>query len=493
MLDHVRKPTNLQLVPTSTSSSPKPVSSFDRDIELEFDAFLDLNLREGAPAPWRPGQLIPRDYQMYGRDWLIARRRAMLTDQAGLGKTLTAALAAETPCLVVCPKYLVNQWGDFLTKQFPDDVVSVATGPRKSRIAALRRRANWYVINTAMLRTFVLPFAAELKTIIYDEFHHLRNRKSMQSRAAFLLSEREDLRVYGLTASPMWKQVDDIWMQLHILQPEIFTSYNTFVDQFCIVDRSSPYGVKVLGLRKRMQRELDEVLKLTCLGRTYGDVGRQLPRTIESVLSVEFPDELRRKYIDTQRSFRLEAEEADERGDRTFIPLSAASMMHTLRQLTAFPGKIEAVANLIEDIDRPAVVFTWYRDHAADVAEAIHGAVCITGELPAEERHRLALDAMRRKATIVATLSSLSEGINLQEYRAVVFFEQNWPPGSNYQALSRVVRDRNESADSLTGNDDPVLVYHVQVPRTIDEVIYRVTRKREASISDVMSEILSYV
>lgn len=478
---------------------PKNFSNETLDPELSFDPFLDLGLRDPCDPSAHPGQLIPRDYQLYGRDWLLEKKRAMLTDQAGLGKTLTAALAAadQLPCLVVCPKYLVDQWGDFLTAQFPNSVVSVAKGSRRSRTAALRRRADWYVMNTAMLRTYVLPpsLVDRIETIIYDEFHHLRNRKSLQSRAAFELSKDPTLNIFGLTATPMWKQVDDIWMQLHILQPRIFTSYNDFIDYFCVVDRSSPYGTKVLGLRKRMRSELDLVLKLVCLGRTYSDVGRQLPRTIESVLRVEFPEELRKKYTEVQTLFRLEAESATESGDRTFIPLSAASMMHTLRQITAFPGKIEAVASLLDDLDKPAVVFTWYRDHAHLVAQSLPNSVCITGEMPADERHRLALKAQSTKQTIVATLSSLSEGINLQQYRVVVFFEQNWPPGSNYQALSRVVRDRNEdSAGQLdSSNDDPVLVYHAQVPRTIDEVIYRVAKRREASISDVMSEILSFV
>jgi superfamily II DNA or RNA helicase len=435
--------------------------------------------------------LVPRDYQLYGRDWLRSGvPRKMLTDQAGLGKTLTAMLAAASfpgPRLVVAPKYLVTQWADAIKTQFPDHVVSLCIGSRKDRTAALKRRADWYVVNTAMLRTYVFPFADKLRTVIYDEFHHYRNRKSMQARAAFELTKNPKINIFGLTASPMWKQVDDIWMQLHILQPKIFSSYNDFVDQFCLTDKSSPYGVKVIGLRKKMVKELDEVLSIVCLGRTYGDVGRSLPRTVESTVKVEFPAELRKKYVAIRERFRIEVDEAAERGDNRFITLSAGSMMHTLRQITAFPGKIEAVRDLIEDLDKPAVVFTWYRDHASQVADAIPEAVCITGELDAETRHFLALKAQREKRTIVATLSSLSEGINLYDYRVVVFFECHWPPGSNYQALSRVVRDRNDDGQ----DQDPVLVYHCMVPNTVDETIYKVTKKREATIRDVMNEILS--
>lgn len=432
-----------------------------------------------------PTRLVPRDYQVYASNWLRNKKRAMLTDKAGLGKTLEAAEAADRPALVVAPTYLVDQWAEFLSDQYPDDVVSLAKGGRRKRLKALRRKADWYVVNVQMLRSYEMP--SSIKTVIFDEAHHLRNRRAMQSRAAAKLARNPALRIYELTATPIWKNVDDLWMLLHILQPKLFPSYHDFVNLFCTVTEDPWAGIKVIGIKGHMRRELEELLDVLRLGRTYQEVGRALPPIIERNIKLDFPDKLMEQYNDVKHNFRLQLLE-----DESLIFMSYAAVMHTLRQLTAYPGKVEAVVDILEDTiggpdPKAVVIFCWYKDHAEMLAKKIKaagydGVELITGDVDSDERIRRAL----RAKVAVATIASLSEGCNLQHARTVIFFEENWPPGSNYQALSRVRRDRNDDGEDL----EPVSVYYLHVRKTIDEIIHRITKKREATIKDVMKEVL---
>jgi SNF2 family DNA or RNA helicase len=450
--------------------------------------------------PEASGLLEPRDYQWKGIRWLQQMRRAMLTDKAGLGKTLQAAMAAETPCLISAPTYLTRQWYNFIRKQFPNDPVRICRGSRKKRTKALNTAAKWIIINHQMLRSYEIP--TRFRTLIFDESHHLRNHKALQSKSAAKLCARDmTVRVYELSASPIWKNVDDLWNQLHMLQPDLFPAYDQFVRYWCTTDEDAYGGLKVYQIKKHLRKELEELLDIIRLGRTYADVGRVLPPVITHNIDIDFPDDLRAQYKLVKDHYRLELGD-----DEQLIFTSYAAVMHTLRQLTAFPDKMDAVVNIACDTliqpeydlitgeknkpPAPMVVFTWYRDSAHTLGKKLSECPdlkgkkvqVITGEVPYDKRAELAMEA----DIVVANISALSEGCNLYHMRTVVFFEENWPPGSNYQAMSRVIRDRNDDGADI----DPVNLYFVHVPNTIDTIIHRVTKLREASIRDVMKEIL---
>lgn len=428
-----------------------------------------------------------RDYQIIGRDFLREKKRAFLTDWPGLGKTLQAAEASELPALVSAPAYLTQQWHDFLTEQYPHLKVAMATGAtmhRFERQKKLKEKADWYVTNHQMFRGwFEFP---DCKTVIFDESHHLRNRTAFQSKGAARYAADMERRVYMLSATPMWKDTDDIWMQLHILQPQIFSSYRNFVDYFMLVDDTA-YGPKVLGLKRQTKKELEALLSVLMLGRSYKDVGRQLPPTIETYINVDFPKELQDKYNELRRKYRLELDE-----DSTLILSYYMQVLRLLRLFTNFGHKQEAAISRIEDVDKPTLTFTWYIETAEELTKLMQKkfgkdqVVFLSGALPAQERHALARKAQAKGQHIVATMSSLGEGINLQKYRHVMFYEEDWPPGRNYQALSRVVRDRNDDGQDT----EPVLVSYVHVTNSVDVAIHKSSKKRSSNIKDVMKDIL---
>src|SRR6266568_2631499 len=76
-------------------------------------------------APRLPKTMEPRAYQIEGAQRLLDAKRFILGDDAGLGKTLEAAMAARLPALIVCPTYLVWQWAEFLEEQYPDDTIAI--------------------------------------------------------------------------------------------------------------------------------------------------------------------------------------------------------------------------------------------------------------------------------------------------------------------------------------------------------------------------------
>lgn len=429
-----------------------------------------------------------RPYQTEGMEFLFKRKRGMITDAPGLGKTPQGALASVPPVIIVAPTYLTGQWCDWLQEHFPNRKSAVAKGNRFERGEIVADKSlDFLIINKEMLRTH-LPLlksvAERFNTIIFDESHHLRNRTAEHSKGAVEMAKKIE-RVYLLSATPIWKEVDDLFMQFQIMHPEIFNSYWDFVDKWCIAD-ADRWSTKVVGVKKEMIGELEEVLNVLRVGRTYEQAGRELPPMIENVVKLDFAEKTRKFYDDAKNGYRLRMLDQPD-----MMMKSAMEVLHVLRQITSFE-KVDAIKETIEDTrsyhnDR-YVIFTWYKDAAYNLATALGNCTLITGDFPPEERRRRALSGK----PIVATISSLSEGIDLSENRMVIFAEEHWPPGSAVQALARVRRERQTDDDdkAVAANTAPVLVYYILVNKTIDEHIHKISRQRSATIKELLSETL---
>lgn len=439
--------------------------------------------------------LTYREYQHEGVEFLWRTRRAMITDAPGLGKTIQAALAAELPCIVVAPTYLTNQWSDWLKEHFPNRKVVLAKGNRQEKVEHLLNPADFLIVNKEMLRTHIEELAVVAKrfrynTVIFDESHHLRNRATGASRGAVVLGQVVK-RVYLLTATPIWKEADDLYMPLQIMHPDLFKSYNDFVETWC-VSSADRWGVKVYGIKKSMLAELNKLMDVVRIGRTYEQTGRDLPPVIENTLKIEFNPIERRRYDDAVQLYRLRLQNED------MFMSSYMEVMHTLRNLTGFE-KIDPIVDTVEDTrqfhEGKYVIFTWYRDIAERLQRALPEATYISGDMKPDERQRLS----KLQNPIITTIPALSEGVDMSWARMVIYAEEHWPPGSQVQSLMRVRRERqlvgsvDDEADRDARrelNESPILVYYVHVKNTIDETIHAVSRRRSATAKEVLSEAL---
>jgi len=412
-----------------------------------------------------------------------------------LGKTVEAILAAEgqTPTLIAAPAYWLDNWYQTIFNHISRDVV-VAQGTRQRRLDALNSSAPYKIINHDMFRTYELPPA---NTLIVDESHQFRGRKAARTQSVFTFAARTP-NVYLLSATPIYKDADDLWPQLHMIDPRRFSSYWRFVSEFC-VQAQTPFGIKIIGTKNRAL--LVDILNEYGIGRTYDDVAMQLPPLTETTLTVEFTPEQRRIYDQLRRNYSLETttssttstlpEFPQQLAQQTNkIPItfeSAAPVLHLLRQLTITPEKLDALNTLIDDIQRSQsptdhqnqiVVFCWYKE-TAEVLSNFLPATMITGDIAPHLRVQLATSSTQ---PIVATLASMSEGVDLSFARYAIFFEEDYTPGRMYQALSRVRR--------ATSEHDSVFAYYMHVKSSVDEVIHATIHRRETSIRNIVLEAL---
>jgi superfamily II DNA or RNA helicase len=71
-------------------------------------------------------------------------------------------------------------------------------------------------MNHDLFRRAYIPDAA---TLIVDEMHHFKSKDPARSKMLLAYSKRVE-RIYGLTATLVYKDVGDLWFPLHILDPE---------------------------------------------------------------------------------------------------------------------------------------------------------------------------------------------------------------------------------------------------------------------------------
>jgi SNF2 family DNA or RNA helicase len=400
-----------------------------------------------------------RDYQLTGIDWLREHKRGMLLDEPGLGKTAQAIMASNFPVLVACPSYLIDQWEREINTLRPNDSVCKCQGVRDKRQISLDSSCDWTIINIQMLRTYEFP--RPYQTFIIDESHHVRGHSAKQSIKARALAKKIP-SVFLLTATPIKRECDDLFMQLSILDQKNFGSYYTFLAQYCkTVDTG--FGSKVVGARDPGM--VKALLSRYALRRTYKSTGLQLPDTITQDVIIQPSSVWRHVYRQLKDKYRLL--------DVTFD--SAPELMRTLRALT-FDLKTVAAQRIYED-NPNTIFYVYYRQSAQELGKLLD-IPAIDGSMLPHDRERTA----KQGGSIVATISSLSEGIDLSHLSTICYVETSYIPGDRVQATARLVR-WNE-------NIRPVRIFDIMVKGTIDTTIEKVITRREGDQIAILKQEL---
>ncbi len=432
-----------------------------------------------TPRPVRARSMIPRPYQSQGISWLHATKRGLLADAPGLGKTLQSAEAAELPVLVTCPLELVEQWREFLEDQYPTDKVVVACyGSVLKRTEQLLKPFDWMIVNHDMFSRFIFP---QVTTLIVDESHEFRVYESGHSQGLRRYAKFVE-RVYELTATPEYKDVSSLWHQLHILDPKAWNAYWHFLGRFAVTSNYS-FGTKIIRVKSRQR--LDHETAPYMMVRNYGQVGMVLPQRIDEQVVLQMTDAQYKRYKLLRDEYVLELPTGDKQ--RMF---NASAVLHKLRALTITDEKLTAVKHIIDRTPgkEPIIVFCMYVETAHKLGEALKAPV-ITGEVEARDRRGVALTGTQHEIhgarVRVATMGSLSQGVDLSDFRTIIVVEETYLPGQQHQALSRVVRAR-------TGNQDtnPVLCYWVRYKNTVDANVHNAVRRRVSDANSIIREAL---
>jgi len=279
----------------------------------------DLDLRGFGVTPF--------PFQRAGIKYALDRKRVIIGDQMGLGKTIqglgTVYLANAFPCIVVTPASLKYNWAESeIPRAFPGKFVVIAdkdtplmllqlakvivtnyeqlVGFRSYKSVDGLKRTCW---KDATKREVLLsPLAKKLrdlgaKSIICDEAHYLKDPATGRTMATMAIRHSCTYRLL-LTGTAMLNRPAELWSLMKFLdRGDEFGGYIAFMERFCGM-RKGKYGVEAKSafhaaeLNRRMRASF-------YIRRLKKDVLKELPPKLRTNYKIDIDN--REEYVKAEK------------------------------------------------------------------------------------------------------------------------------------------------------------------------------------------------
>jgi superfamily II DNA or RNA helicase len=416
-----------------------------------------------------------RPYQREGFRWLAFLGRAglgaLLADDMGLGKTLQALCALHGRTLVVAPTSLLGNWEEEIARFRPALRASVYHGAGR----ALDEEADVTLSTYTLLRRDRDVLAAVAwDTLVLDEAQAIKNPESQVAQAAFALT---GARRITLTGTPVENRLDELWSQLHFLNPGLLGGRSDFDERY-----ARPIAAGDAAVAEHLRARIRPFV----LRRKKAEVAPELPPRTEDVLHAALSDEERAVYDALAASVRAEVLEQLQRPGGV---MAALELLLRLRQACCHPrllpgqtldrsAKLELLVDRLETTaaeGHKALVFSQWTSLLDLLEPRLREAGLAFARLDGATRDRTGVVASFQAASgppvFLISLKAGGTGLNLTAADHVFLLDPWWNPAVEEQAADRAHR---------IGQDKPVFVYRLVAAGTVEERILALQAKKRA-------------
>lgn len=425
-------------------------------------------------------------YQTKGVAYALQKKRLIIGDSMGLGKTAeaiaTMVAANAFPCLVICPNSLkINwsrEWELWTGRKF---TIILDNNVRKNyQLYYESGMAKVFIVNYESLKKYFVKSINKkedeklrlnhiifddrikmFKSVIIDESHRCKNLATQQTKfTKGICNEKE--WILCLTGTPVINKPKDLISQLGIINAmDFFGKYANFVRRYC----NGPNEASNL-------RELNYKLNLNCFfRRDKKEVLTELPPKLRQVIICDIDN--RHEYTDAENDLINYLREYKEASDEQIQKSMRGEIMvriGILKNISA-RGKLNDVYDFIDDVlenGEKLVVFA----HLKEIIGAIRkhypkGTVSITGDDSIPQRQQ-AIDSFQNISEcklILCSIKAAGVGVTLTASSRVAFIEQSWSAADHEQCEDRCHR---------IGQKDSVQCTYFLGKNTIDEHIYKI-------------------
>lgn len=434
-------------------------------------------------------EITPWPHQLAGARWLAARGRAILADEQGTGKTVTALLAAQRRGylrgIIVCNNRKRQDWAEHVWATLGDGWHI----PEPSEIPNWHGK-RWLIVNYQYIHRW-MPQLVRLGMrmrnrkmdsrrgglcLIADEAHAAKNRKTDTCKSLRRVCVQAQ-SVFLLTATPMLNSPQDVWPLLSMIDPTRYRSFWRFIHQFFHVETDFGGRRKIGGLAAPDAFHAE--LKPHMLVRRRG--GRQRTR--------------RRKVSHHMTGAQLEAyrTELALRSEVKREPGLRLAWMTRLRQIAvdprlcdpgySGPSKLDTLRQVLAERETPTIVFCRQAETVRLICDTLSGAVPLHGGMtPTAQGEALRGFTDGDWPTLVATHGTAGEGLNLTIADRAIWMDLAWHPGGNQHALFRVDRP-GQSSDNVEA-----IVIHTE--DSIEDHIWDIVASKVAVTTGLLIEAL---
>lgn len=378
-------------------------------------------------------------YQIKGVDFLAGSRSALLGDDMGTGKTVQSSVALKMlfqsgkvrTALIVCPLSVIPNWDRELAKWAGILRVTVVRGDKEHRKICWRQPAHVWLTTYDTLRNDLENVLTLRKgafdLVALDEAQRVKNWSAGVTQAVRQL--RATYR-WGLTGTPLENSVDELWVILNVLKPDI---------------SKGPLD---------WSEGIQGVLRPMFLRRRKQDVLTDLPPLVQNPVWLRLEDAQRRSYDRLEKQWVLELH---SRGESITVQ-NVLVLLNKLKQLcnrcprSGESSKLVWLRDSLDDIAAEgdkALVFSQYTDERFAGADWLEKELADFGAL----NYSKATSDNKRKALLAAFTEKpehkvfvghpKTAGLGLNELVAanyVIHFDHWWNPAVMNQATARAHR-----------------------------------------------------
>lgn len=438
-------------------------------------------------------KIEPYPYQREGICFGLDKKRILIGDEPGLGKTLQSIGIVDTanayPALVICPSSLKINWQREFEK-FTDKKALVLDNASRTAWPYFLQMGMFHVaiVNYESLRKYFVwdihraskrvPFRLKdvvfndaikvIRSVIIDESHRVKDPGAQQTIFTRGIVEGKHWRIL-LSGTPVVNRAEDLVAQLSIMgRLQEFGGRGKFLADYGENDNLDELSRQLYD-RCMIRREKAKVLT-------------QLPDKTRTDLYVDISN--REEYCLAQADlaeYLRQYTECTDRDIRRKMRMEALVKFMTLRSLSA-KGKVKQAIDFIRvflDNDKPLILFCSYHEIVDELCKAFPDAVRVTGRDNATSK-QAAVDAFQsgKAKLIICSIKAAGVGLTLTASSNVAFVEFPWTYADCCQCEDRAHR---------IGQRDNVTCYYLIGRGTIDGVLYNIIHRKKSIANQIMA------
>lgn len=435
-------------------------------------------------------RIEPYPYQRDGILFGLEKKRLLIGDEPGLGKTLQSIgitdCADAYPCLVICPASLKINWQREFEK-FTDKKALVLDNSTRTTWPYLLQMGMYQVaiVNYESLRKYFVwdikiegtfrlkdvvfcPDIRRFRSVIIDESHRVKDPSTQQSIFTKGISSGKQYIIL-LSGTPVVNRPHDLVAQLSIMERlGEFGGRSKFLTDYGDKDSDLAELSRLLYERCMIRREKKTVLT-------------ELPDKTRVDLYVDISN--REEYDVAENDLRRYLEEYTACTDieiRRKMRMKALVKFMTLRSLSA-QGKVRQTVDFINTHlanDKPLVVFCSLHAIVDALKKQFPKAVTITGRESLVEK-QAAVDSFQagHSRLAICSIKAAGVGLTLTASSSVAFVEFPWTYADCCQCEDRCHR---------IGQKENVTCYYLLGQHTIDHKLYQIIQDKKSIANQIM-------
>lgn len=453
-----------------------------------------------------------RDYQREGVLWLNTQGSGILAFEQGLGKTIVALCAMDSPALVVVPASLRENWVRETQRWRPDLTTAKVESAKKLEGDVLQ--ADVLVCGYDLVSNVTAQKKLQsrgIDTLVIDEAQALKElrvyakgkpKKSPARAAAVYKLNLKAKRRFFLTGTPMINgRPYELWPLLHMVDPDKWEDQSEYWEEYCDPQVVHiPGGREILNVngRNNLPDLRERIIGKEMLRKTKDVL--PLPPKMREYRSVALSEAVAHQYRDAAHDFldwvrRVGGPERALRASRaeTIAKLTA---LKRLAGLGKVPIVLEEASAFLRDTGRPLIIMGHHDEGLTEIeaqlSRAGYNVGVITGKVTGAKRQKavdgfqLGLPANkppeRRKYldVLVCSITAAGVGLTLTRAQDMIIFERVWRPFDLVQAEDRIHRFGQENKCTITYYD---------AAGTIDDMLAALLAQKMATAAEVIDGV----